>query len=458
MTPRTTRRARALAAALLALALAPAARAGETPAPGTAAAEPRLAFAAPALDLGTVILGTRASGAIGIENRTGVDARHIAVRSAYPSLQVTVTPATIPAGGRAEVRLACAARAFTGALQRIDPESGAPTLGDPVTEIRPVLVFACGSEVVDVALPVRASLDALVEARPWELELGSVLAGDAVERTVVLNPCAAPEAEVAGIDAPAGVSVAAAGTEIVMGRRSPKLRVVVTAPRRIGPLEAEIGVRFTDSRLPALRLPITAAVRSDVVVSPARLDLGARVAGSGAEPPTVAVYSDAGRPLRVLAVETDGPVTAGIARIDETRTEVRPGIRPEAAGRVAGRIRVFVDRPEEPVVVVEVTGEQRPPLEVRPGAAFLDLGGGAGAREAVLEVAGAPGAAFEVLGVSTDLGFLEAASGGAGGRRVTLRFRTGAEVPREFRGVLRVRTSHPARPEVQVPVFGRGST
>jgi hypothetical protein len=135
---------------------------------------------------------------------------------------------------------------------------------------------------------------------------------------------------------------------------------------------------------------------------------------------------------------------------------IRParGAAAPAAGPLGAEVRIFIDRPELPVIVIPVRGEVVEPARADPPGVFLSRARlAAPPLGAAVEVVPEPGLSLEDVTAETGLAWLGATVERSGrGARVVLELR-GAAPPGEVRSTLRIRARAPEPVVLDVPVF-----
>ena len=303
------------------------------------------------------------------------------------------------------------------------------------------------------------------EPTPAERDLGSVPADDvATTEFGVANRGGAP-LTLEAVPVP-GTRVTVEPRTVAPGG-SANVKVEIGTARREGPSTVAVELRTNDPEHAILRLPIQLKVHAFVLADPgfARYNFvdGGR---SGTIRETVFAVDDA--PFRVLGVDSPLPALAVKWRpaAPAERLPERSGaqwivdltLSPYApVGPLAAEVVVRVDHPHQRQVMIPVTGFVRPMIAVTPPEADLgdlDPAAPVTARLHVRSFAEEPirieSARCEIPGSTVDVEPLEP------GRtwQVVLRIPRGA--PGSLvTGFLRLETTSPTQPEIQVPVRGR---
>ena len=113
----------------------------------------------------------------------------------------------------------------------------------------------------------------------------------------------------------------------------------------------------SDSLRPEIRVPVTISMIGRIVADPDMVAFGPTLPGTYVSQ-AVRIYCREHLPFDIPRVlSTVAALEPEIERLSNDSFDLRLKVRPDAdAGRVSGEIRVDTDCPDEPSVVIQVTG------------------------------------------------------------------------------------------------------
>lgn len=265
-----------------------------------------------------------------------------------------------------------------------------------------------------------------------------------------------------------GCTVASFDSEIEPGATG-KVRATLDTASLAGGVAKSITVLSNDPKTPRMTLTLRAEIVSFIEVSPGYVRL-LQVQTMPTQPTVVSLWSGDGTPFEVVDVRSPEPWVQASARRaepserragapdDQWRLEV--SVTPDAPlGPLADRLVVRTTHPRLPELEVPLSGFVRPVLQPTP--AIVDFG--AVARAApdkarfVLKLFNFGGPSVELRGASVDLPFLAVSTSPEdAGRRFRIELRLAPDAPKgKFEGTLKVETTSPTMPVVEVPVRGK---
>lgn len=306
-----------------------------------------------------------------------------------------------------------------------------------------------------------------VVARQAVVDAGQVSRGESIAAEFVLDNHGEGDLVVRSVQPACGCTVVSFDERIAPGA-SGRIRAQVDTKDLTGAIAKSVTVLSNDPVTPRLQLTVKADVRAWVLAQPSY----ARFVHTQTQPESstgLTVASPEGADFRVLEVVSPYPYLRAAVREAQPTERIVDAAGPQwrveltlAADAPVGPLREFVrvrtNHPRQPELEIPLSGTVRPVLHLTPGAAdFGELTLAGQAREVVLTLVNFGASPVEVRAVTTDV------SGAAArfeeverGKRWRIVVELGPGIPKgRVDGVLRVETSSPALPEIEVPVTGR---
>jgi hypothetical protein len=250
-----------------------------------------------------------------------------------------VVPEPVPPSGEAEV------------LTFFDPK-GYEGKG-PIEEY--VRLVTSDARDPEILLTFRTEVTIGPEPEPRALKFGRICRGESDTMRVLINP---------GLDEPLKVLDAYSDTACVMvewmgdgGADDGDYMVIVANAEGCGRVAAFVTFVTSDSLRPEIRIPVTVSLMGRIVADPDMVAFGPTLPGAYVSQ-TVRVYCREKLPFDIARVLSTVPdLEPELERSSEDAFDLRLKVKDEAkAGRVSGEIRLETDCPDEPVVVIQVTG------------------------------------------------------------------------------------------------------
>lgn len=245
-----------------------------------------------------------------------------------------------------------------------------------------------------------------------------------------------------------------------------KVRAEVDTAGFSGAIAKDVAVFTSDPGNPMIQLTIRAQVRSALDAQPGYYRF-LHVVGAPAESATQVVWSTDYPELKVLSAASPHPFLT-VAFRPARAGELVPGGRGnqwvvEATlasepppGPLSGDVRIETNHPRKKVLDVPIAGYVRPVLMVTPPQANFGSFSAGEPRKGSVLITNYGSAPLQLLGVDSDVkGLVARIDEREKGKRFDLALSLGAGVARgPLRGALRVRTSSPRQPLIEVPVVG----
>jgi hypothetical protein len=193
------------------------------------------------------------------------------------------------------------------------------------------------------------------EPEPRALKFGRICRGESDTMNVRLSP--GPEEDLKVLDAysdTACVVVEWAGTDRE-GRRD--FKVIVANDEACGRVASFVTFVTSDTLRPNIRIPVTVSLISRIVADPDLIAFGPTLPGAYVSQ-GASIYSREELRFEIARVLSTVPdLEPEIERLAADSFNLRLRVKEDAsAGRVSGEIRLETDCPDEPPVVVQVTG------------------------------------------------------------------------------------------------------
>lgn len=299
-------------------------------------------------------------------------------------------------------------------------------------------------------------------------DVGKVQRGERVEVEFTLENRGEGPLKIKSVQPACGCTVASFDAKIAPGA-SGRVRARLDSSTLAGPVAKSITVVSNDPASPRAVLTIKAEIVTFVTVSPAFARL-LHVRTQPATPTVVQLWSGDGTPVEVLGVETPAPWIVARARRAEPgevlpqgppeqwRIEIELG--PDAPlGPLTDELVVRTSHPQQSAVEVPLSGFVRDVLTTTPAVAdFGNLGRNVLDRSRfVLKLFNFGSETIEIRSAATDLDFVTVATAAEDpGRRFRVELRLAPDAPKgKFSGTLRLETTSPSMPVVEVPVRGK---
>jgi hypothetical protein len=347
---------------------------------------------------------------------------------------------------------------------RAEPQTAEATAADSADEEKPADEAATPA-AAEPETPAPAPALVVVEA---VRDVGRVQRGDRVEVEFTLENRGEGPLKIKSVQPACGCTVASFDATIAPGA-SGKVRAALDSSTLAGPIAKSIAVISNDPASPRAMLTIKAEIVTFVTVSPAFARLLA-VRTQPSTPAVVQLWSGDGTPVEVLGVETPRPWIAARARRaapaerrgegPEEQWRIEVELAPEAPlGPLTEKLVVRTSHPRQSAVEVPLTGFVRDVLTTAPTVAdFGSLGRNVLDRSRfVLKLFNFGDQPVEITRAETDVAFVTVATAAEDpGRRFRVELRLAPDAPKgKFAGTLRLETTSPAMPVVEVPVRGK---
>jgi hypothetical protein len=213
------------------------------------------------------------------------------------------------------------------------------------------------SDLDDPELMLNFSVEVAVgpEPEPRSLKFGRICKGQSDTLSVLLSP--GPERDLKVLDAysdNACVVVEWVGTDRRGGR---DFNVIATNREACGRVATFVTLVTSDTLRPNIRIPVTVSLIGRIVADPDMIAFGPTLPGAYVSQ-DVNVRCREKLPFEIARVLSTIPdLDPEIERLSEDSFNLRLRVRDEASpGRVSGEVRLETDCPDEPPVVIQVTG------------------------------------------------------------------------------------------------------
>lgn len=262
-----------------------------------------------------------------------------------------------------------------------------------------------------------------------------------------------------------GCTVVSFDAAIVPGG-SGKVRVELDSEGLTGAVAKEVTVFTNDAANPAIQLTLRATIRAALDVQPGYFRF-VHVAGASPETDRQVVWSSDFPELQVLGVESPSPSLAvsfrpakaeereQLGRGNQWVVEATLASEPPT-GPLTGDVRIKTNHPRKAMLEVPIAGYVRPVVMVTPPAADFGSFTGGQPRKGSVLITNYGAAPLQLLGVTTDVrGLTARIDEREKGKRFDLALTLSADAPKgPIAGALRVRTSSPKQPLLEVLVKG----
>jgi Protein of unknown function (DUF1573) len=299
-------------------------------------------------------------------------------------------------------------------------------------------------------------------------DLGKVLRGKKIEADfTIANEGDAP-LKIKDAQPSCGCTVASFDKEIDVGATG-KVHALIDTAAFDGPIAKTITVLTNDPASPRALLTIKADVSSFVRYSPAAARL-LLVANQEVPKTSINFWATDNTDLGTPSVKSTVPYViaslrkaeAGerVANAPDVQWRIDVTMSPDSPpGPIAGEILVRTNHPQQAELHIPLSGFVRNVLQAQPQIA--DFGvfdrGATTPKKFVLKLFNFGKDAVEIRSVATDLPFVSAAATAEdAGRRYRIELRLAPDAPKgKFNGTLKIETSSPAMPVVELPVRGK---
>ncbi|HEX9801181.1 MAG TPA: DUF1573 domain-containing protein [Thermoanaerobaculia bacterium] len=299
-------------------------------------------------------------------------------------------------------------------------------------------------------------------------DLGKIQRGERAEVEFTLENRGEGPLKIKSAQPACGCTVASFDAEIAPGG-SGHVRAWLDSSTLAGAVAKSITVVSNDPASPRAVLTIKAEIVTFVTVSPAFARV-LQVRSQPAAPTVVQLWSGDGTPVEVLAVQAPEPWIVAYARraapgelraegpADQWRIEVE--LLPDAPlGPLADKLVVRTSHPRQSEVEIPLSGFVRAVLTPAPAIAdFGSLGRNVLDKSRfVLKLFNFGSEPIEIQRAAIDVPFVTVATAAEDpGRRFRVELRLAPDAPKgKFEGTLRLETTSPSMPVVEVPVRGK---
>jgi len=300
------------------------------------------------------------------------------------------------------------------------------------------------------------------------LDLGKAQKGDRLAADFVLENAGDATLKIKSVQPACGCTVASFDAEIAPGAKG-EIHAQVDTSALHGGIAKSITVLSNDPLNPRVVLTIKAQVLAFIEVSPSY----ARIVQVQSQPQQTAslnLWSEDGAPIEVKSVaagESWIVATAHRATADELRRDGPPEqwrldvtLRDDAPlGPITDQLVVVTTHPKQPKLEIPLSGFVRPVLSPTPAVAdFGKLDKIAQDKQRVVfKLFNFGSDPVELTGSSIDLPFVVVTTTPEeAGRRFRVELRIAPDAPKgKFEGTLKLETTSPVLPTVEVPVRGR---
>jgi hypothetical protein len=196
------------------------------------------------------------------------------------------------------------------------------------------------------------------EPEPRALKFGRICSGQSDTMTVLLNPGKEENFKVLGAYSDTACVIVEQGGTDSEGRRD--FKVIATNNRACGRVATFVTLVTSDTLRPNIRIPVTVSLVGRIVADPDMIAFGPTLPGAFVSQ-SVKVYSRERLPFDVARILSTAPdLEPQVERLTGDSFNLRLRVRDGAsAGRVSGEVRLETDCPDEPPVVIQVTGYVR---------------------------------------------------------------------------------------------------
>jgi len=307
-----------------------------------------------------------------------------------------------------------------------------------------------------------------IVATPHVLDLGKAQKGDRLAADFVLENAGDATLKIKSVQPACGCTVASFDAEIEPGAEG-AIHAHVDTSALHGGIAKSLTVLSNDPLNPRVVLTIKAQVLAFIEVSPSYARI-VQVQSRPQQTSSVNLWSEDGTPLEVSGVtagESWIVATAHRASGDELRHDGPPEqwrldvtLRDDAPlGPITDRLVVTTGHPKQPVLEIPLSGFVRPVLSPTPAVAdFGKLGKTAPDKQRfVFKLFNFGSDPVELTGTTIDLPFVVVTTAPEeAGRRFRIELQIAPDAPKgKFEGTLKVETTSPVSPVVEVPVRGK---
>jgi hypothetical protein len=291
------------------------------------------------LDLGQIYRDEPQKIVFDIRNQSDEPVTIVDIQPSCDCTTAEVVPNPIPPGEKAEV------------LTFFDP-MGYEGRG-PIEEY--VRLITTDLRDPEIMLTFRTEVTIGPEPEPRALKFGRICLGESDTMQVAISPGQEDDLKILGAYSDtACVAVEWAGNG---DQADGDYMVIVKNNGMCGRVAGFVTFETSDSLRPEIRVPVTISMVGRIVADPDMVAFGPTLPGAYVSQ-TVRIYCREKFPFDIRRVlSTVAALEPEIERLSDDSFNLRLKVRPEAdAGRVSGEIRVDTDCPDEPSVVIQVTG------------------------------------------------------------------------------------------------------
>ena len=337
-------------------------------------------------------------------------------------------------------------------------------LSHAVSTLACLAALGLGAAVAQEAAPPPEVLPGQLAVVPEPIfDAGTVGRGDVVRHAFVVQNVGSSTLHLREARPACGCTVASFDGEILPGQTG-KVNVEVSTEEFRGPIAKDVTVLTSDPSNPLLTLTVKAEVAPWVDAQPGYFRF-VHVEGAPPATSTQVLWSASQPDLQITAVESPLPQLA-VAFRPATAQERDPAgkgqqwavvgtLASDETGPLSGDVIVHTNHPQQPTLPLPIAGFVRPVLSVSPPDADFGSFTGGEPRRASVIVTNNGEAPVQVVSAETDVPGLSAqvAQREAGKRYdVNLTYAGPARGP--FGGTLRIRTTSPRQPLLEVRVRG----
>jgi len=346
------------------------------------------------------------------------------------------------------------------------------------TPLRPLAVAALAAGLVLVAPPAPGQPaptaqqapvspgapppSAIAPAPVWDA--GIVAKGTRVAHEFVIRNTGTAVLQIREVRPACGCTVASYDATIAPGADG-KVRAEVDTAGFSGAIAKDITVFTSDPGNPMIQLTVRAQVRAALDAQPGYFRF-LHVVGAPAESGTQVVWSADYPELKVLSATSPLPALT-VAFRPATAAERQPGAGNQwlvtatlasepPPGPLSGDVRIETNHPRKKVLEIPIAGYVRPTLMVTPPTADFGSFSAGEPRKGSVLITNYGSAPLQLLGVDSDVkGLVARIDEREKGKRFDLALTLSPGIGKgPLRGALRVRTSSPKQPLLEVPVTG----
>ena len=301
---------------------------------------PRIVFAEPVYDFGTVEQGNPVTHLFRFTNQGQGDLRIEQIKTSCGCTAAVISSEIIPPGGEGTISTTFDTSRFFGEKARtITVYSNDP--------IQPLVTLTLQGEVVTE-----------VAAMPPQLYLGRVRKGQKITKEVeVLYNANQALAIIKVENTHPAVGVRVEELE-KNGKKGKRLVVTLAEDVPLGRLNDQIIVTTTSTKRPTLTIPVFGSIEGDLLVLPSQVSFGVLRKGE-TKVKEISIQNRGPKPVRILRVQPPSTdITTELTTVREGEEyRLAVGLREASAtGRIQGAVQVYTDHPEERVLAIPLYG------------------------------------------------------------------------------------------------------